>query len=87
MAIRERDIAGGWERTYTGDDIAKAKGALHSTAAEAYQEAFHKDEKAYAAHGRNSRKIMTVVPALPWGNTRRPGKYKYNPETKQMEAV
>ena len=85
MPIKERDIAGGWERVYTGDDLAKAKGALTKAGNEAYQEAFHKDEKAHSGHG--TRKIMTVVPELPWGNTRSPGKFKYNPETKQMEAV
>lgn len=85
MPIKERDIAGGWERTFTGDDIAKAKGSLTQTANPAYQEAFHKDEKAHSGHG--TRKIMTVVPALPWGNRTQPGRYKYNPTTKQMEAV
>lgn len=45
MAIIERDLPGGkWERTYTGEDIPKARGALTATGNEAYKKAFHRNE-------------------------------------------
>lgn len=45
MAIVERDIAGGWERKATGEDIPKLMGSLVQTGNEAYKKAFEKNHE------------------------------------------
>lgn len=85
MPIEEKQVGHQWEVNATGDDIGKLRGMLTPTGNEAYQEAFHKDERAHAGHGH--LKIMSLMPELPWPQKCKPGRYKYNPETKQMEAI
>ena len=45
MAIIEKELPfGRWERTFTGEDIPKVKGALTATGNDSYRKAFHRNE-------------------------------------------